>query len=108
VPPHWAAVLGPQPVVSGRELSPPPLKCGPGLVAMLLGPLVHCPLLHRPLEHWVAPAQVLPLATPVAPCEPFPEPEPEPLVEPPHAKALAKLNESAIAASMELRECRIF
>jgi hypothetical protein len=69
---------------------------------MLLGPLVHWALLlHRPLAHWGAAVQPLPLATPVAPCG-FPEPEEKPLrLDPPHANAPTKLAESAIAASVE-------
>jgi len=91
-------------VVSGRELGPPPTKCGPGLVAMLLGPLVQCPLPHRPLAHSAAASQAAPLATPLGELplpgpegEPF-EPKPLPL---PQAKAPTQLNESAIAASVE-------
>lgn len=70
---------------------------------MLLGPAVHRPLLHRPLVHWVAAVQPLPFATPLPPLGfPLPEPEVKPLLlEPPHAKAPMKLNESAIAASVE-------
>jgi len=57
--------------------------------------------LHKPLAHWDAPVQPLPLATPVGPWE-LPLPEREPLLlEPPHAKAPTKLNESAMAASVE-------
>ena len=105
VPPHWADVSGPQPVVRGRELGPPPIKCGPGVVAMLLGPLEQRPLLHRPLPHWAAVLQLVPLAMPVAPGEPLPEPEGEPFeVSPlvlPQADAPTRLNKSASAASVE-------
>src|SRR5689334_17670290 len=93
VPPHCAAVPGPQPVVSGRELGPPPTKCGPGLVAALLGPAVHWPLLQRPLEHSAAWLQPLPSGTLVAPSEvPLPGPEPESfLVLLPQAETPTKL-----------------
>ena len=67
LPPHCAAVSGPQPVVRGRELGPPPMKCGPALVATLLGPLVQRPLLHRPLAHCAASAHTLPTAMPLPP-----------------------------------------
>ena len=73
VPPHCDAVVGAQPVVSGRDVGPPPMKCGPTPVAALLGPAVQTPLLHRPLPHCCAPVQPLPFATPVGPCEPLPE-----------------------------------
>jgi len=70
---------------------------------MLLGPPVHWPLLHRPLAHWFAAVQPLPLATPLPPRGlPFPDPDVKRLLpELPHAKAPTKLNESAIAASVE-------
>jgi len=101
VPPHCDAVVGAQPVVSGRELGPPPPKCGPGLVATPLGPLVHWPLLHRPLAHAAASAQALPLEIPPGEL-PLPGPEGEPFVLVlPHPKAAKTLNESAIAASVE-------
>ena len=103
VPPHCADVSGPQPVVSGRELGPPPPKWGPGLVATLLGPLVHCPLSHRPLAHCAAFVHALPLATLVGLPLPLGDPGlPEPPSPvPPHAAAPMKLNQSAIAASVE-------
>ena len=105
VPPHWAAVSGPQPVVSGRELGPPPSKCGPGLVATPLGPAVHLPLLHRPLWHCAALVQALPLLMPLPLPLPFPDGEPSELEPPPsvppQAEAPMRLNESAIAASVE-------
>ena len=94
-------MFGPQPVVSGRELGPPPPNCGPGLVAMLLGPLVQRPLLHRPLAHSAALAQALPslLPVPLPECEPG---EPPPFSElPPQAEGPKRLNESAIAASAD-------
>src|SRR5438045_1236654 len=99
VPPHWAAVSGPQPVVRGRELGPPPLKCGPGLVAMPLGPLVQWPLLHRPLAHWAASAQARPSPMPFPPDRfPLPEPAREPFEASssvlPHAEAPTRLNKS--------------
>lgn len=93
-------------MVRGRELGPPPLKCGPGLVAMPLGPLVQWPLLHRPLAHWAAAPQALPSPMPLPPGErPLPEPAEEPFEAPspllPHAEAPTRLNESASAASVE-------
>ena len=100
-PPHWAAVSGPQPVVSGRELEPPPMKCGPGLVAMLLGPPVHAPLLHKPLAQSAASLQSLPLAMSAPPGESLPEPLELPDSLLPQAEAPKRPPKSAIAASVE-------
>src|SRR6187402_264061 len=84
LPPHCPAVSGPQPVVSGRELGPPPTKCGPGLVATP----------HSPLEHCAASTHPPPLATLPPPGQfGFAEPEEPfvpPLSTPPQAETATK------------------
>ena len=88
-------------MVSGRELEPPPMKCGPGLVAMLLGPPVHVPLLHKPLAQSAASLQPLPLLMPLPPGESLPEPFESPPSVLPQAEAPKRPTKSATAASVE-------
>jgi hypothetical protein len=76
------------------------MKCGPGLVAMLLGPPVHTPLLHKPLAQSAASLQPLPLLMPLLPGESSDPFESPPSVLP-QAEAPKSPTKSATAASVE-------
>lgn len=72
-------------------------------MAMVLGPVVQRPALHRPLAQLAALSQASPSATPLWPCGlPLPGPaEESPLSVLPQAAAPSRPNESANAASVE-------